>query len=76
MTPMYIHVRVQAGAKKEAFEKISPTRFRVAVKEPAKQNLANRRTVEMIAAHCKIPVKQVRIISGHRSPSKIVSIPD
>ena len=73
---MYIKVRVVAGAKKEKFEKISKDHFKISVKEPAKQNLANRRVVELIAGHFHIPAKQARIISGHTSPSKILSIPD
>ena len=73
---MYIKVRVQAGAKAEKFEAVSKDHFKAAVKEPAKQNLANRRVMELVAAHFIIPAGQVRLISGHRSPSKIFSIPD
>lgn len=73
---MYIKVRVLAGAKAEKFEAVSKDHFKAAVKEPAKQNLANHRVMELVAMYFKIPAKQVRIISGHRSPSKIFSIPD
>lgn len=73
---MYVKVRVQAGAKTEVFEAVSKDHFKAAVKEPAKQNLANRRVSELVATYCKVPVKQVRLVSGHRSPSKIFSIPD
>ena len=73
---MYVKVRVQAGVKTERFKVISKDYFTIAVKEPAKQNLANRRVVEMVAAHYKVLPKNVRLVSGHRSPSKILSIPD
>lgn len=73
---MYIKVRVVAGAKKEKFEQISKDHFNISVKEPAKQNLANRRIAELLAKHYKIPAKTVRILSGHRSPSKIFSLPE
>jgi uncharacterized protein (TIGR00251 family) len=73
---MYIKVRVHAGAKKEEVVEESKTHFIIAVKEPAKQNLANRRVTDLIADHFRVPAKQVRIISGHHSPSKIFSIPD
>lgn len=73
---MYVKIRVQAGAKTEKFGVVSKDHFTAAVKEPAKQNLANRRVIELVAAHFKVPAKQVRLISGHRSPSKILSIPD
>ena len=73
---MYVKVRVLAGAKTEKFEAVSKDHFKIAVKEPAKQNLANRRVVELVAMHFKVPAGQVRLISGHHSPSKILSIPD
>jgi uncharacterized protein YggU (UPF0235/DUF167 family) len=73
---MYVKVRVIAGAKKEKFEKVSDIHFEISVKEKAEQNLANRRVMELIASHFKLPAKSVRIISGHHSPSKILSIPD
>lgn len=72
---MYIKVRVIAGAKKETLIKRGETFF-VSVKEPAEQNRANTRVREIIAMHVGIPSKQVRIISGHQSPGKILSIPD
>ena len=73
---MYVKVRVIAGAKKETVQEVSAGYFKISVREPAERNLANRRIVELVAAHYKILPKQVRIISGHTSPSKILSIPD
>lgn len=73
---MYIKVRVRAGAKKEDFTEESKTHFIIAVKEPAEQNLANRRVIELLVLHFHIPQKQIRLISGHHSPSKIFSISD
>jgi uncharacterized protein YggU (UPF0235/DUF167 family) len=73
---MYVKVRVIAGAKAEKFEATSKDHFKAAVKEPAERNLANRRVVELVAAHFKIPGSRVRIVSGHRSPSKILSVPE
>ena len=73
---MYVKVRVIAGAKKELVQEVSAGHFKISVKEPAERNLANRRIVELVAAHYNLSTKQVRIISGHTSPSKILSIPD
>ena len=73
---MYVKVRVIAGAKKETVEEVSAGHFKISVREPAERNLANRRIVELVAAHYKRAAKQVHIISGHTSPSKILSIPD
>jgi uncharacterized protein (TIGR00251 family) len=69
---MYIHIKAQTGAKKETVKQISSDHFEVAVKEPAKQNLANRRIIEIIQA--MFPGTVVRIMNGHHSPSKLLSI--
>lgn len=73
---MYIRVRVLVGAKKESFVKSAEDSFLASVKEPALQNLANRRVLDLVGAHFGIEPKQIRIISGHHSPGKILSIPD
>jgi uncharacterized protein YggU (UPF0235/DUF167 family) len=73
---MYIRVSVSAGAKKEVFKKVKNDSFLASVKEPAEQNQANRRVLELVASHFRILPKQIRIISGHHSPSKILSLPD
>lgn len=73
---MYIRVRVLAEAKKESVKKLTEDSFVVAVKAPAEQNLANRRVLELIAEYFSILPKQIRIISGHHAPGKILSIPD
>ncbi|OHA79532.1 MAG: hypothetical protein A2747_03775 [Candidatus Yonathbacteria bacterium RIFCSPHIGHO2_01_FULL_44_41] len=73
---MYIRVRVIAGARKESFEAGSEDSFLLSVKEPAEGNRANTRVLEIIARHFGMASKQIRIISGHHSPGKILSIPD
>lgn len=73
---MYIRVSVSGGVKKEVFKKVKNDSFLVAVKEPAEQNLANKRVLELVASHFNILPKQIRIISGHHSPGKILAIPD
>lgn len=73
---MYIRVKVTASAKKETLTVKSKDHLVVTVKEPAKQNLANKRIVELVANHFNLLPRSVRIISGHTNPSKILSIPD
>lgn len=73
---MYIRVRVSAGAKKEIFTANSDGSFLVSVKEPAEGNRANTRVLELVAEHYGIKPKQIRIVSGHHSSGKILSIPD
>jgi len=74
---MYIKLRVLAGAKKESFAEESKkpkNHFIVSVKEKAERNMANRRVVELAARYFGIPAGKARIISGHQSPGKILSL--
>ena len=70
----YIHVKVMAGARKESFVQKSEDHFEVSVREKAERNMANGRVVELVAGHFKVPVNKVRIINGHRSPSKLIVV--
>ncbi|MBU2103894.1 DUF167 domain-containing protein [Patescibacteria group bacterium] len=71
---MYIHARVTAGARKETFEQTSSDHFIISVREKAENNLANKRVREVISEYFKIPSSQVRIVNGHHSPSKLLSV--
>ncbi|MEK7613837.1 MAG: DUF167 domain-containing protein [Patescibacteria group bacterium] len=71
---MYVQVVVTPGAKKERCEKTGDAAFTVSVREPAERNMANRRVVEVIAEHFNVPPSRVRIISGHRSRKKVLSV--
>lgn len=70
----YIHVKVRAGAGKEAFKKKSEDHFEISVREKAERNMANGRVLELVAMHFKVPVNKVRIVNGHHHPSKLVLI--
>jgi uncharacterized protein YggU (UPF0235/DUF167 family) len=71
---MYVRVLVYAGAKREFLKEVGENRFELAVKAPAERNLANERVRECIAEKLQVAVAQVRIISGHHSQRKILSI--
>ena len=70
----YIHVKVRAGAGKESFKLKSEDHFEVSVKEKAERNMANRRVLELVAEHFKLPVNKVRIVNGHHHPSKLLVV--
>ncbi|OHA27227.1 MAG: hypothetical protein A3C06_03995 [Candidatus Taylorbacteria bacterium RIFCSPHIGHO2_02_FULL_46_13] len=70
---MYVKIKVVASAPKEHFTKVGEDVFEVWVLEPAKQGQANRRVLELVRTHFG-PRTSVRIVSGHHSPSKIVSV--
>jgi len=71
---MYIKAKVQPNSKKELFEKITEDTFAISVREKAIQNRANKRVIELFSNHFNLPVGSVRMVSGHRSPSKIITI--
>lgn len=73
---MYVKVRAITGAKKEHVEEAGKDTLRIYVKEKAERNMANRRIIEIVARHFSVRPAEVRIVSGHTSPSKIVSVPD
>ncbi|MCK5059734.1 MAG: DUF167 domain-containing protein [Candidatus Pacebacteria bacterium] len=71
-----IRVQVKSGARKETVKKLSKGKFAVSIKEKAERNEANRRVQEIFAKMYRIPVFQVRIITGHKSPNKRLRIED
>ncbi len=70
----YIHMKVTARARKESFRQKSEDHFEVSVREKAERNLANKRVLELVSLHFKIPVSKVRIVNGYRSPSKLLVV--
>ncbi len=70
----YIHVKVMAGAKREAFKKKSEDHFEISVREKAERNIANTRILELVAQYFKVLTNKVRIVNGHRSPSKLIVV--
>jgi len=72
--PMYIKIRVHAGVGKEYIEKVKDDTYEIAVKEKRVEGRANKRALTLLAKELSLPQSAVRIISGHHSPNKIVSI--
>jgi hypothetical protein len=71
---VYIKVKVKTNAKKEKIVKKSEDHFDISVKEPAERNLANKKVLELVRNYFKVYNGKVRIVSGHHSPSKIISL--
>ena len=76
---MYLKVFVTPGARRERVE-VHPAKsgegetLAIAVREPAAGNRANERVREIVAARLNVPAGAVRILTGHRSRSKMISI--
>jgi len=71
---MYVKVRVYPGMKKETVTKLGEHHFEIITKAPAEQNLANDKVREVIADQYGVTAKQVRMVTGHRSQSKILDV--
>lgn len=71
---MYLRVHVLPGSKREVLTKESDDTWRVSVREEAERNQANQRVRELIAEELGISVSAVRILTGHHSRSKLMSI--
>ena len=69
---MYIKIRVKVDSKKEIVTKVNEDHFEISLKEKAERNMANNRILEIFRE--MYPNKPIRIISGHTSPSKIISV--
>ncbi len=84
---MLIKIKVLTSAKKEkVVKKSAPTlsvgaptesvgeyKFEISVKEPAERGLANEKVIKLLRNEFK-GYNKIRIVSGHHSPSKIISL--
>lgn len=70
---MYIRIHVVPGARKASLTK-NPDSWVVCVREPAEGNQANRAVREAVAQELQVPATKVRILTGHRSRSKLLVV--
>jgi uncharacterized protein (TIGR00251 family) len=69
---MYLKLKVVPDAQEEKVMQVKDDEYRIWVKAPAENNKANNRVLEMLLD--RFPNKRILLVSGHVSPSKIVSI--
>ena len=67
---MQIFVKAKPGAKKEGVVKIDETHFRAAVREPSRENRANRAIIKVLAKYFGISASRVCLLSGFSSRQK------
>ena len=68
---MFLRVHVTPDSRRESLRRVG-NRFQIAVKDRPLGNLANQRTLSLLGRHLGVPAKQLRIVTGSRSPHKIV----
>jgi uncharacterized protein YggU (UPF0235/DUF167 family) len=71
---MYVKVEVVPKSRKETVTHLSPNKLKITVREPAQQNLANRRIQQILSTEFGVSVAQVKLLTGHRSSGKMYSI--
>lgn len=69
---MYIKLKVTVEAREEKIEKVSDDHLNIWVREKAERNQANRRILDLVKEY--FHASRIRLVSGHHSPSKIVSV--
>lgn len=71
---MYLRVHVVPASKRESVQEGKDGALSISVKEPAEGNQANKRVRELVALKFLLPLSAVRILSGHHSPTKLLTI--
>jgi len=70
---MKIQVKVKTNSRTQEVSQ-EGYNFTVKVKEPPKEDKANRAVVKLLAEHFGVPQSQVRILSGFRSRNKVIEV--
>jgi uncharacterized protein (TIGR00251 family) len=69
-----IAVTVKPRAKTERVVKVNDGEFVVSVHAPPQGGKANQALVELLADHFSVPKSAIKIVRGHSSRKKLVSI--
>ena len=70
----YISAHVTPAGKRERVTQTGVHAYELVVREPARGNRANHRTRELIAAQYQISPSAVRLVAGHRSQKKVLTV--
>jgi len=71
---MKIFASVKAGARNAKIEKIGEARFKVFVKEPAREGRANEAVKKALAEHFGTASLRVKLLSGRTSRQKVFEV--
>jgi len=71
---MKINVKAKPGVKEEKIEQIDEGSFIISVKELPVQGRANAAIARVLANYFKVPVSQIKLISGFSSKQKVFEI--
>ena len=69
-----INVRVTANSREASVSRTGETSLEVRVDERAIGGRANKRLLEILAEHFKVPKSRITIVKGTKSRDKVVEI--
>jgi uncharacterized protein (TIGR00251 family) len=73
---VYINIKVITNAKQTEFVELKPLYYKAKLKAIPEKGLANKELIETVSKFFKCRKSEVKIISGHHSREKLLSIPD
>ena len=65
-----VSVEAFPGARKEKIENLGQDKYRIYTKEPAQNNLANKRIAVILSEIYDVSMQKVKQLTGHRSRKK------
>jgi hypothetical protein len=71
-----IRASVKPGASTDEVTRLADGSLLVRVRARAREGEANEAVVRALARHFRIPKTSIRIVSGHKSRSKLLELPD
>ena len=71
---MRIKVKVKPNAKKDEIKKVDTDYYEVRVTVVPEKGKANKRVIEMLSKHFKVPKSKIRLIRGETSREKVFEI--
>lgn len=71
---MYVKVKVFTSQKEDKITQIGENRYEIRTKAEAKNNMANKRVLEILASRLDISVEKFKIINGHHHPIKLILV--
>ncbi|MBI3359221.1 MAG: DUF167 domain-containing protein [Nitrospirae bacterium] len=69
-------VLVKSNSRKIGFEARADGSFSAAVKEPPVKGAANTSVARLIATHFNVPIRSVRLVTGHTGKKKLFEVED
>jgi len=70
----HIKVKVSTGSSTEKVIEINPGVFKISVRPKPFGGAANKRATELLAKHLGVTVSKVRLVKGHKLPSKVFEV--